>query len=53
MYFLQDATLPDIKKAYRTLSKQLHPDKNDAPDAEIKFRQVGLLWFIEFIDKLN
>lgn len=38
---LQEATLQDIKKAYRRLSLQLHPDKNDAPDAEVKFRQAS------------
>ncbi|XP_076057448.1 uncharacterized protein F54F2.9 [Oratosquilla oratoria] len=36
----QNAELSEIKKAYRTLSKQIHPDKNDAPDAEVKFRQL-------------
>lgn len=35
-----NAALADIKKAYRTLSKQIHPDKSDAPDADIKFRQM-------------
>ena len=42
-FFLpQDATLGEVKKAYRKLSLQLHPDKNDAPDAEVQFRQVSL-----------
>ncbi|XP_066998203.2 uncharacterized protein F54F2.9 isoform X2 [Anabrus simplex] len=36
----EDANATEIKKAYRKLSLQLHPDKNDAPDAEIKFRQL-------------
>ncbi|KAA0191793.1 hypothetical protein HAZT_HAZT000897 [Hyalella azteca] len=35
-----DATVSDVKRAYRTLSKQIHPDKSDDPDAEIKFRQM-------------
>ncbi|CAL4141614.1 unnamed protein product, partial [Meganyctiphanes norvegica] len=40
MEISQDAELPEIKKAYRRLSKVLHPDKNDADDAEVKFRQL-------------
>lgn len=36
----QDADQAAIKKAFRKLSLVLHPDKNDAPDAEIQFRQL-------------
>ncbi|XP_015779345.1 PREDICTED: dnaJ homolog subfamily C member 1-like [Acropora digitifera] len=36
----QDASASDIRRAYRKLSLQLHPDKNKEPDAEIKFRQL-------------
>lgn len=36
----QDADATLIRKAYRRLSLQIHPDKNDAPDAEVKFRQL-------------
>ncbi|KAI5729595.1 hypothetical protein M8J76_004372 [Diaphorina citri] len=35
-----DADLAKIKKAFRKLSVVVHPDKSDAPDAEIKFRQL-------------
>ncbi|XP_034950540.1 dnaJ homolog subfamily C member 1 [Chelonus insularis] len=35
-----DANSTTIKKAFRQLSLQLHPDKNDAPDAEVKFRNL-------------
>ncbi|XP_042214078.1 dnaJ homolog subfamily C member 1-like [Homarus americanus] len=42
----QDATLGEVKKAYRRLSLQLHPDKNDAPDAEEKFRQLVSIYDI-------
>lgn len=38
----QDASQADIRRAYRKLSLQLHPDKNKAPDAEVKFRQVKI-----------
>ena len=33
----QNANLNDIKKAYRIRAKELHPDRNDAPDAQEKF----------------
>jgi molecular chaperone DnaJ len=32
------ATDEEIKKSYRKLAMQYHPDKNDAPDAESKFK---------------
>lgn len=35
-----NATNQEIKRAFRTLSVQLHPDKNDAEDANIKFRNM-------------
>ncbi|ROT68300.1 putative dnaJ-like subfamily C member 1-like [Penaeus vannamei] len=40
----QDATTSEVKKAYRRLSLQLHPDKNDAPDADVKFRQLVAIY---------
>jgi curved DNA-binding protein CbpA len=35
-----DATVAQIKKAYRTLAKQYHPDVNNNPDAAEKFREI-------------
>jgi len=36
----RDADAEVIKKAYRTLAMQYHPDRNDAPDAEERFKEV-------------
>src|ERR671922_1509195 len=30
----------DIKKAFRRLARELHPDVSEAPDAEDRFREV-------------
>ena len=35
-----DATVLLIKKAYRKLAKQYHPDVNNSPDAAEKFREI-------------
>ena len=35
-----DATAEQIKKAYRKLAKQYHPDVNNSPDAAEKFREI-------------
>lgn len=38
----RDATADEIKKSYRKLARQLHPDANpDDPDAEAKFKEVS------------
>ncbi|MBU6428255.1 MAG: DnaJ domain-containing protein, partial [Cyanobacteria bacterium REEB65] len=31
----------DLRKAYRKLARQYHPDVNKAPDAEAKFKEVA------------
>lgn len=36
----RDASDKEIKRAYRKLSKKYHPDLNDSPDAEDKFKEV-------------
>lgn len=37
----QDASLAEIKAAYKKLAFQLHPDRNHDPDAAIGFQQVA------------
>ncbi|HBX79733.1 MAG: molecular chaperone DnaJ [Propionibacteriaceae bacterium] len=37
----KDATQDQIKKAYRKLAMQYHPDVADAPDAAEKFKEIG------------
>lgn len=36
----RDATEAEIKKAFRGLARELHPDVSDAPDAQDRFREV-------------
>ncbi|EJX00689.1 protein containing Heat shock protein DnaJ, partial [gut metagenome] len=37
----RDATQEEIKKAYRKLARQYHPDINKEPDAEEKFKEIN------------
>jgi molecular chaperone DnaJ len=36
----RNASESEIKKAFRALARELHPDVSDAPDAEERFREV-------------
>lgn len=37
----KNATIADIKKAFRTLAKKYHPDVNKSADAEDKFKEIN------------
>lgn len=37
----KDATKDEIKSAFRKMARKLHPDVNKAPDAEVKFKELG------------
>jgi curved DNA-binding protein len=37
----RDAAKEDIQKAYRKLARKFHPDVNQGPDAEKRFKEIG------------
>jgi len=37
----KDASADDIKNAFRSRARELHPDVNKAPDAEERFKELG------------
>ena len=44
----KDADDKELKKAFRSLARKYHPDKNDAPDADEKFKEIKrhMLFFL-------
>ena len=36
----KDADDKELKKAFRSLARKYHPDKNDSPDADEKFKEI-------------
>jgi curved DNA-binding protein len=37
----KDASQDEIQKSYRKKARKLHPDVNKAPEAELKFKEIG------------
>ena len=37
----KDASQDEIQKSYRKLARKFHPDVNKAPEAEVKFKEIG------------
>jgi molecular chaperone DnaJ len=37
----RSATVEEVKRAYRRLARQYHPDVSDAPDAETRFKEIN------------
>jgi curved DNA-binding protein len=42
----RDADVDSIRRAYRRLARTHHPDVNDAPEAETRFKEVGAAYAI-------
>lgn len=42
----RNATVIEVRAAYRKLARENHPDANPSPDAEIAMRRINLAWEI-------
>lgn len=42
----RSATHEEVKRAYHTLSRQIHPDKNAAANGGVEFHQISQAWEI-------
>ena len=40
----RDATQDEIKKAYRRLARELHPDVNPDPGTQERFKEIGMAY---------
>lgn len=49
----ENATNPEIKKAYRRMSLKYHPDKSDAEDAQAVFMQIATAYEVLSDDKMR
>ena len=49
----KNATIDEIKKAFRVLAMKYHPDRNKEPDAEAKFKEINEAYEVLSDDKMR